>query len=52
MSFFAPPPTVEASVFTRLPEHFRTPRKNAWGDANRGGLPIDSFLEGLKEQPE
>ncbi|PVZ20534.1 MULTISPECIES: SMP-30/gluconolactonase/LRE family protein [unclassified Pseudomonas] len=46
MSFFAAPPTVEATVFTRLPDAFRTPRRNAWGDANRQGRPIDSFLEG------
>ncbi|MBK4738157.1 SMP-30/gluconolactonase/LRE family protein [Noviherbaspirillum pedocola] len=46
MSFFAPPPSIDASVFTRLPEHFRKPRKTAWSNANRSGLEIDSFLEG------
>jgi len=46
MSFFTPPPTVETTTFTRLPDQFRKPRKNSWGDANRGGRPIDSFLEG------
>src|SRR5687768_17447830 len=46
MSFFAPPPTVTAEVFTRLPDHFRNARPTAWANANRGGHAIDSFLEG------
>lgn len=34
-------------VFTRLPEHFRrTGVRSAWAEANRGGAPTDSFLEG------
>lgn len=34
-------------VFTRLPERFRrTGVRSAWADANRGGAPTDSFLEG------
>ncbi|WP_342110064.1 SMP-30/gluconolactonase/LRE family protein [Methylobacterium sp. SI9] len=46
MSFFAPPPTVTAELFTRLPDRFRKARPTAWADANRGGHAIDSFLEG------
>lgn len=46
MSFFAPPPSVTAEVFTRLPDHFRAKRKTAWANANRQGREIDSFLEG------
>lgn len=46
MSFFAPPPTVTAEVFARLPDRFRHARPSAWANANRGGHPIDSFLEG------
>jgi gluconolactonase len=46
MSFFAPPPTVTADVFTRLPDRFRHVRPTAWANANRGGHAIDSFLEG------
>lgn len=37
----------ETEVFTRLPERFRrTGERSAWADANRGGQPTDSFLEG------
>src|SRR4051794_4757037 len=46
MSFFAPPPTITAEVFTRLPDRFRKPRPTAWATANRGGHAIDPFLEG------
>ena len=46
MTFFAPPRRVETTVFTRLPDRFRKPRPTAWADANQGGRPIDSFLEG------
>ncbi|SNS92609.1 gluconolactonase [Noviherbaspirillum humi] len=46
MTFFSPPPIVETSIFTTLPDRFRNPRKTRWSDANRGGLEIDSFLEG------
>ncbi|MFM2346463.1 MAG: hypothetical protein RL654_1216 [Pseudomonadota bacterium] len=36
-----------AEVFTRLPERFRRPGvRSAWAEANRGGAPTDSFLEG------
>jgi gluconolactonase len=34
-------------VFTRLPDRFRrTGVRSDWADANRGGQPTDSFLEG------
>jgi len=41
------PQVRDTEVFTRLPDRFRrTGVRSAWADANRGGLPIDSFLEG------
>ncbi len=48
MIFVLEPPRVrETEVFTRLPERFRrTGERSAWADANRGGQPTDSFLEG------
>ena len=46
MTFFAPPRRVETTVFTRLPDRFRNPRRTAWAEANQGGRPIDCFLEG------
>ena len=46
MTFFNPPRQVETTIFTRLPEQFRKPRRTAWADANQGGREIDSFLEG------
>jgi len=46
VSFFPPPKRIETSVFTRLPDRFRKPRRTSWADANRGGVEIDSFLEG------
>lgn len=37
----------DTELFTRLPERFRrTGVRSAWADANRGGAPTDSFLEG------
>jgi gluconolactonase len=46
MTYFAPPRRMETTVFTRLPDRFRKPRRNTWIDANRGGRASDSFLEG------
>ncbi len=43
---YAPPKPVPASIFTRLPDTFRTPRRTAWGDANAAGAALDCFLEG------
>lgn len=46
--FLVEPPTVrKMEVFTRLPARFRrTGARTAWADANKGGQPADSFLEG------
>ena len=47
MFFLTPPEVRDTEVFTRMPEHYRrTGERSAWADANRGGLPTDSFLEG------
>lgn len=43
---FDPPATRDLELFTSLPEAFRRRRPSAWADANRGGAPTDSFLEG------
>jgi gluconolactonase len=42
------PPTVRTTeIHCTLPERFRRRGvRSAWADANRGGVPIDSFLEG------
>ncbi|MDM0073770.1 SMP-30/gluconolactonase/LRE family protein [Variovorax sp. J2P1-59] len=41
------PEVRDLDVFTRMPERFRrTGQRSAWADANRGGAPVDSFLEG------
>lgn len=42
-----PPQVTELEVFTALPGRFRRAGiRSAWADANRGGQPTDSFLEG------
>lgn len=46
MILLHPPELREFSRFTSLPERFRTRTRSAWADANRGGLPTHSFLEG------
>jgi gluconolactonase len=43
---FTPPQVIEARVLTRLPDSFRRKRRSEWGDANKPGQEIDSFLEG------
>jgi len=43
---FSPPHVIQARVLTRLPDAFRKKRPSAWGDANKPGEPIESFLEG------
>jgi len=41
------PEVRDCEVFTRMPERFRrTGVRSDWADANRGGAPTDSFLEG------
>lgn len=46
--FLLKPPTVRAlSVWTSMPAQWRkTGVRSSWADANRGGKPTDSFLEG------
>ena len=47
MWFIDRPKVREAEVFTQMPAEFRrTGVRSAWADANRGGQPTDSFLEG------
>ncbi len=41
-----PPPVIETRVFTRMPDAFRLAVRSAWGDANKGGHPVDGFIEG------
>ncbi len=44
---FAAPESIETRIFARLPDEFRRKDKdNAWAIVNRGGLPVDSFIEG------
>lgn len=46
--FYLHTPTVRPlAVFSSMPAHWRkTGVRSAWADANRGGKPVDSFLEG------
>jgi gluconolactonase len=47
MYFDQPPRIVQTSIFTTMPDEFR--RKgvaSAWADANKRGVPVDSFIEG------
>lgn len=47
MYFLQPPVVRDAEVFTSMPERYRrTGERSLWADANRGGAPVDSFLEG------
>jgi len=47
MFLLQPPLVRETEIFTRLPDRFRrTGVSSNWADANRGGQPTDSFLEG------
>ena len=47
MFFLAQPEVRETAVFTRMPDRYRrTGVRSDWADANRGGQPTDSFLEG------
>jgi gluconolactonase len=41
-----PPQIVEARVLTRVPDWFRRKRRSEWGDANKPGHELDSFIEG------
>ncbi|MBK1657071.1 SMP-30/gluconolactonase/LRE family protein [Paracraurococcus ruber] len=44
--WFVPPREIPVRLFAALPPALRQPRRTEWADANRGGAPIDSFLEG------
>jgi gluconolactonase len=44
--WFAPPREIPARVLTRMPDWFRRMERSEWADANRGGAPVDCFLEG------
>ncbi|MEJ8810579.1 SMP-30/gluconolactonase/LRE family protein [Variovorax ureilyticus] len=46
MFLIQPPHVRELNLFSAMPDHFRRPERSAWADANRGGAPTDSFLEG------
>jgi gluconolactonase len=43
---FKPPQVIQARVLTHVPEQFRTASRTEWGDANKPGALLDSFLEG------
>jgi len=48
-----PPQVRQAEVFTRMPDRFRRKGvRSDWADANRGGQPTDSFLEGPVHDPD
>ncbi|MET0964672.1 MAG: SMP-30/gluconolactonase/LRE family protein [Noviherbaspirillum sp.] len=47
MNFLQPPALRDAEIFTSMPARYRrTGVRSAWADANRGGVQVDSFLEG------
>lgn len=47
MFLLQPPVVRELEIFTSMPERWRkTGARSDWADANRGGLAVDSFLEG------
>jgi gluconolactonase len=49
----APPKVIETRVFTKMPDEFRRKgERSAWADANRGGRPVDSFIEGAAFGPD
>lgn len=42
-----PPQVIETRVFATMPAKFRRPAERSdWADANRGGKPVDCFIEG------
>ena len=43
---FTPPEVIEAKVLTTMPPDLRRTGPNAWGEANKPGQAVDSFLEG------
>ena len=46
MFLLQPPQVQDLELFSRMPDTFRRRESSAWADANRGGQPTDSFLEG------
>ena len=44
--YFAPPKDVPTTVWSRVPDQFRTKRRTSWADANQRGAELDCFLEG------
>ena len=46
MILLQPPQVRELTLFSAMPEQLRRPQRSDWADANRGGSPVDSFLEG------
>jgi gluconolactonase len=47
MNLFQAPSVHDIETFTSMPAKFRRAGvRTAWADANRGGTPVDSFLEG------
>ncbi len=45
--YYSHPPVITAlEEFSSLPKRFRNMRENSWAEANFGGRPCDSFLEG------
>jgi gluconolactonase len=46
MFLLQPPAVRELVPFSAMPDRFRRPERSDWADANRGGAPTDSFLEG------
>lgn len=46
MFFPQPPQVAQLDAWSAMPDNFRRPQRSDWADANRGGAPVDSFLEG------
>jgi len=46
MFLLHPPEMIELQSFSTMPESLRRPARSDWADANRAGMPTDSFLEG------
>lgn len=46
MSLYPPPQDLQTEIAFRLPDNFRQPRHTHWADFNKGGMQVDSFLEG------
>ncbi|MDM0036960.1 SMP-30/gluconolactonase/LRE family protein [Variovorax sp. J22P271] len=46
MFLLQPPQVRDLEPFTRMPDALRRRESSVWADANRGGQPTDSFLEG------